>query len=302
MTEQVEHQEEGQPSPAEERARRMGWLPQDEFRGDPNRWVPAENYVERAEQELPILKGTLKTMERKMQQQETLIKQQSEKMAAVHSDMQEFVKFTKGAEERAYQKALKELKAEQLAAVEAGDTEAFKVVSASLDDLINQHPVMTGKAPEAPAAAATAPVTGPGRMPLPPWYEPAVFDQWKADNAEWLKKPKMAIYARQMDAFLSDTLPMDTDHQERLDKIKELVEEEFPDFFNPENPARKKPAAVAGGGGAAPAASQKGRTYADLPSEARQACDRFAGKDGKGKDGSIPGYTREQYLTDYDWS
>ncbi|MDE2106523.1 MAG: hypothetical protein KGL39_55425, partial [Patescibacteria group bacterium] len=40
----------------EERAGAMGWVPQEKFRGDPEKWVDAETFVQRGEQVMPILK------------------------------------------------------------------------------------------------------------------------------------------------------------------------------------------------------------------------------------------------------
>jgi hypothetical protein len=40
----------------ESEARQQGWMPQEEFKGDPDRWTDAETFVRRADEVLPILK------------------------------------------------------------------------------------------------------------------------------------------------------------------------------------------------------------------------------------------------------
>src|SRR5690606_35489735 len=41
----------------EAQAKSMGWVPQDEWKGDPDKWTDAQEYVERGEQVLPILRA-----------------------------------------------------------------------------------------------------------------------------------------------------------------------------------------------------------------------------------------------------
>ena len=41
----------------EEKALEMGWVPQDKWTGDPDKWTDARSYVERGEQILPILRA-----------------------------------------------------------------------------------------------------------------------------------------------------------------------------------------------------------------------------------------------------
>src|SRR5208337_1276389 len=88
-------------------------------------------------------KGTLTTMERKMADQERLLKDQAGQLKSIQDSTEKFVEFSKKAEERAYVKALSELKAKQRDAVEAHDTETFDKVSQQLDEHIKQNPALT---------------------------------------------------------------------------------------------------------------------------------------------------------------
>ena len=63
-------------------------------------------------------------------------------------------------------------------------------------------------------------------------------------------------------------------------------------FFNPRG--RKTSAVDSGvnrGGGSGGLLVAEGKTYNDLPSDAKIECDRFVA--------TIKGYTREKYVTDY---
>ena len=62
--------DEGEVVPIEQRAKDMGWAPREEWRGDPERWIDAEQFVHRGEEILPILRST----NRKLQDEVTALK------------------------------------------------------------------------------------------------------------------------------------------------------------------------------------------------------------------------------------
>lgn len=283
----------------EDRATRMGWVPEEQFKGDPKRWVDAETYVRNAENVMPHLKGSLNKMEIKMAAQEETIAELRNKLDAVHQDMTEFVKFSRDAESRAYDKAIKDLQAKQRQAVADSDTEAFDRVTADLDQLVAQHPAVTGKKPEGDDGKKSVP--GPAQDPeYKAWLEqnPKAFDNWVGENKWYNDEPEMYAYANQMDSFLHKKHGFKLSQEDRLAQITDLVKERFPEKF--ENPNRRRPAAVSDGGEPSPGGSGK-QTYANLPPEEKALCDKWAGKDGKGESGTIPGFTREQFVRDYKW-
>lgn len=53
----------GQGETSEERARRFGWVPKDEFRGPPGKWRSAADFLEINEQSAPVLKERMRKME-----------------------------------------------------------------------------------------------------------------------------------------------------------------------------------------------------------------------------------------------
>lgn len=278
----------------EERARRMGWLPEEEFRGNPDNWVPPDKFVEMAETSMPHLKGTLSVMEKRMAEQEKTMQGQTAIIQAMKEDMAEFVEFSRGAEKRAYEQAIKDLQERQRDAVEAGDLPAFDKVTAELDQKIAEHPALTGKK-KAIEASKTQPMDE-----YKAWLEaePTVFDSWKDANPWFSENPDMFAYAMQMDAFLQQKDGFTVSRSKRLERITDLVKKKFPDHFG--NTARRAGSPVEGDTGGV--ASKDGRrSYNDLPEEAKKQCDKWCGKDGKGESGSIPGLTREQYIQQYRW-
>jgi len=276
------------------KARRMGWTDQDEFRGNPDRWVDAATYVARADEHLPILKGTVAAMDKKMAAQEALIADQNARIKAMQADFKEFVGFTRAAEERAYKKALEELKAEQRQAVEDQDLAKFDQVSADIDHHLKNNPAATSLVDGQPDGVKE---TAGG-----PAFSEAVYTTWLGENQWYTERPKMAVYAQQIDTWLTSTKPT-MSQAEKLAEITKQVKAEFPDFWSPRRSGGSggKGSPVEGSDAGGVVVSKDKRGYANLPPEARAACDKFCGVDGKGASGTIPGYTRDQYLKDYDW-
>lgn len=288
--------------PIEIRAKRMGHVPLEEFRGNPDNWVDAETYVRRAEESLPILKGTLKTMEQKMAEQERAMKAQTETLQSLQSDMAEFVEFSKGAEQRAYNKALKDLKAAQMKAKDAGDLEAFAEATEQIDSLIAEHPAVTGKEKPKPVVPDEPAKPVGVQEQFQKWMasDPEAFDDWKGENTWYLEDPDMFAYAQQMDQFLINNKHLQSgfkmSRRDHLAEVTKLVKKKFPDFFG--NSARRRGSPVEGDSGGSPGSNGK-HSYNELPADAKARCDKWTGKDGKGTSGTIPGLTREQYLKDY---
>lgn len=281
----------------ETRATQMGWLPQEQFRGNPDNWVPAETFVRMAEESLPHAKGTIKMMERRMAQQAEVLKEQTDRIAAMQQDMQEFVQVSRGAEQRAYEKAKKELMAQQRRAKDEGDMPAFVEATEKLDGLIAEHPVTTGK--EIKVGATDAKPKSPDDE-YREWMaaEPTAYDDWKAENTWFEEDPDMFAYAQQMDQFLQTKHGFKLARSKRLEELTKLVKKRFPDRFG--NPARATGSPVEGDTGGTPSGGG-GKTYTDLPPDAKKQCDKWTGSDGKGEKGTISGLTRADYLASYKW-
>jgi hypothetical protein len=274
--------QEGHESGAEERARSHGWVPRGEFRGNPDNWREAEEYVKLSDTSMPHLKGTLKTMESKMAEQRELIE-------SMKSDFSQFVEMSRSAEQRAYDKAIKDLRAEQQRARDERDMDAFVDATEKLDAKIAEHPTVTGKKPKNQ------------QEEYQEWLAEGEGDweAWKKENVWYMDDPEMHTYANQMDNYLQAKHGFSKSRAERLKGVKDLVQKKFPDHFG--NPARRAGSPVEGDtGGRAPSASN-GKGYHDLPDAAKKQCDKWTGKDGKGKAGTIPGLTREDFLKTYKW-
>lgn len=239
----------------EDRARTMGWRPKEEFKGDEGRWIDAETFVKRGEDVLPILKANNRQMEKALASRDA-------ELAKVKSTLERFAEHHNKTEQRAYERALKDLQGTIAQAASVGDVQAVLDATEELSEL--RAEAKAKPAPDAP-------------------QEHPDFTAWKTENP-WFGKDKAMTAAT---AALGEELVGEGYTGSALIKeVDKRLRTEFPQKF--ENPARKQAATVEGGG-APPRKS--GKSYSDLPSDAKAACDDFVKR--------VPGFTRDKYCKDF---
>jgi len=249
------------PLSAEDRAMAMGWTPQTQFKGDPDKWVDAETFVKRGEEFLPFLKANNRRLE---QAHDRAVA----KIAALEKAVQTSIQHISRADQRAYAKARADLDAELEQYAAAGNVEAVKAVTKDILDLQNET---TAKADD---GASTTPAEMVAWQEANPWYG--------TDRA-------MTAATR---AIADDVFEEGYTGKAQLAEVDRRIRAEFPaKFAKPTNPNRRLPGAVEGVG---TAPRRSGKTYSDLPAEARAMCDSFVR--------DIKGFTKEKFVADYDWS
>ena len=243
----------------EARARRMGWVPEDEYKGR-GLWRGAEEFVERGEQEMPILRERLR--------------RQDGQLAEMQQTLDDLKGYIGKAQATGYKRALADLKEKQLDAVAKGDRKLYDKVDQKIGELQQDF------TPE--------PARQPAGQDAPPEIK-----EWTARNPWLVSDPVLNVYAQEVHTRLGQAQP-GLSLAENLERVTEEVKRRFPEKFGigPRNPRRGAAASVEGGG------TQRkrgggGKTYADLPADAKGVCDRFV------KQGVL---TAEQYVKDYDFS
>lgn len=224
---------------------------------DPDQWVDKKTFIKRGEEYVPFIKAANKRLEEKLEKQQ--------------QTFEKFVKFQEEEKERirieARDSALKEIRERQNQAVSDGDTDAFKKAQADEDALRKAQEV----------------------KPQEQRQEHPDFQDWIAENKWYQEDEEAGVLADYHGQQLQQTRP-DLQGRAFFDAVKSRVQKALPHKF--ENPNRNKAAAVESGGGRKPRVN--GKTYSDLPADAKKACDEFVEM--------MPGYTKEQYVKDYDWS
>lgn len=241
----------------EAEARLMGWVPKEEFRGSEDIWVDADSFVEKGRHITPILRknnerllselGAMKEQNAKLN---TAVSELTESMEA----LKEFhAESTKAQVARARSDILAELKA----AKEEGDIDREVAAQSDLSEFD-----AAGKAVKAPAKKEESVTQTQEITPE--------FKIWNKENPWFgtdLAKTGMAQgIAQQMRNEGSALVG-----REFLDAVTEAVEAKL-------GGTKKKVDKVEGSRGGGGGGSSGGSSYADLPADARAACDKQASK------------------------
>lgn len=238
-----------------------GWVPKKHFKGDPERWVDADKFLERAENEMPLLKARNKKLEKQMAEMQGLLTR--------------VVKSNKEQQDRAVSQALAELEAKKETAIKEGDVAEVKKIDKKIDET---KKTVTDDEPAAKSGDFSA-------------EDKKAFNAWLEKN-EWFKTDKrLKKFAEGVWAELAET-DDDWDDKSLEDQLKAIgkeVRKEFPHKFQTKP---KDPSAVEGGSGSLGGGAGK-KTYADLPPEAKTICDDLIR--------SKVIKNRDEYLKDYRW-
>src|SRR4051812_20280734 len=274
----------------EGRARRMGWRPKEEFRGPDTKWVDADQFVERGESELPVLRERFRALDDRFSRQEQKLVGSEKKLTTAETKIDnltqvltEFRDYARQGEERAYNRAKRDLEAQMRTATAMADTAQYDAAKAELDNLERAKPApKPADAPKPEPQAST------------PEVAPEVQD-WVRGN-EWFERdPTLRAYATALHGELLKEKPglsLKDNLEEVTDNVKKTFASKFgitPKPATPTNPNREKAAAVStsstpGSSGNA----KKGKGYSDLPPDAKAACDKFVRE--------IPKFTKEEYV------
>lgn len=239
----------------EDEARRSGWTPKDQFKGDPEKWIDAETFVQRGREILPIVQAQNRKLEK-------AVDDANAKVKSLEKTLSKFAEHNSKTEQRAYERAMKDLKAELATAAAAGDLDEVERITDDMADLKQE----ARPKDEPPAGVKEA------------------VKAFEAANPWFGTDKVMTAAARAIGQELAESGV--TDPEEQLTEVARRIKVEFPHKFT--NPRREAAATVEG----APAPlRQASKSYADLPADAKAMCDQFV------KD--IPGFTREKYVKDY---
>lgn len=224
-----------------EKAQKMGWVPQEEWKGDPDKWRPAEEFVERGENIIPILRDKVSKLEK-------------DNAAIAALNQREIENIKRESYERAkreYDQKLLDLEAQEAQAFAEQDAAAFQEAKRKKKQL----------APPAP--------------PQP--QRNVEFEQWCDKNPWYTEDDELREYADFVGGRIaaqyqardgSLTIPL----SELYEKVKERVKKMHPAKF--ENPNRNTPPAVEGNSPKPGGTKKKG--WDTLPPSAKKQYERLA--------------------------
>jgi len=238
----------------EQEARSMGWVPLEEFRSGPDKWVDAETFVERGRNIMPILRKNNERLESTVKQQQTELQRMKQLMEAGQEAIQELQKVHSDATKAAVEKARREMLAELKQAKMDGDVDREIALQDGLQEL---------KA--AQAAAEKKPV-----IPAPATSNDALhpdFKEWMAENTWFGNDNRKTLRAM----GIAQEMRADPEYDKLegrafFDKVLEIMDERTgAPPTNKVAEGRSSGSPTSGGGG---------KGFSDLPAEAKDACDR----------------------------
>lgn len=253
-----------QPSESEVKAQRLGWVPKEQFKGNPEQWRDADEFLKRGEEIHGYLKADLDRLH-------STLNAKDREIAEIRSTMEEFRKFHNETESRAYKRAIDELKQLKATAVEQGDGQ--KVVE--IDDQIDQLK-------EAQKAPSEVKKTTPAQVNND-------FNDWLPANRWYGSDPDLTQIAEDFGEVIKKQRP-NLVGKEFLDEVTKRVKQYAPEKF--ENPYRSQATVGSSTDSRSPAGNKKKKSYENLPADAKQACDKFVKQNLM---------TKEQYVAEYDW-
>lgn len=260
-------QQEQEPRDYEAEAAKDGWVADKAKMRDPTKWVDAKTFVERGETFIPYLNANLKKVREERAQLERDV-------AELREGNRRFAQFHERAllqEKAAREEAIAQLEALRRKAITDGDGDAFDAADRKLQ-AVRQAPTQ---------AAITQPVD-PGHN--------ADVQAWVAENTWYTTDKALHKITDALSDILAEEQPT-LKGRAFLDALTARVRAEVPHKFQN---VRRAESTTEGHDRRAVLSKQGSKSYEDLPDDARAACDRFIK--------TMPGFTKEAYLSQYDWS
>ena len=252
-------------STPEERATQSGWVPLEDFKGDPERWTDAEKWNERTDNLMPILKATNQKLEQKVTDSE-------KRVAELELTMAKIIKTTETVSQREYNRAMENIKDQQKEAINSADGETWAELEETKKKVEQSRP--------APIVVGASP-------------QDAIKD-FEARNKEWYGKDEdLTDFAEVMSNRLQRQGV--TDVATQLKKVEEAVKEKYPEKFGNK---RREETTVDNSINPPPKKGKK-FTYSTLPKEAQQACDASIDSCLRANPGMKKDDLTKQWVADY---
>lgn len=250
----------------EAEARTQGWVPEAEFKGDkkPAQFLDAETFVKRGEELTPFIRKENQRLKEEISKKDADYAKRFERLERTSTTAFEALK-------RTHESELAKVRAEQRAAVAAGDEKEFDRLEKVRDGLEKSAPKIDEPVKASPEADLKT------RQ-----------EKWRADNQWFDSDFDLQDWAIRYSDYHGAKNPH-LSFEENMAVVAAEAKKRFPEKFGGKKPAGHS--AVDGGSDFA-GIFKGGKSEADLPAEARAAGERYV-KQGLFKD--IKAYAKEYF-------
>lgn len=261
---------------AEKDARRKGWLPKDEYRGDPKTWVDAKTFLDRGERFASNLQRELASVKEKLGKQSETFK----KLAQFYNE-------TLAAKEAELKSAIAQLRVQRSQAQADGDHDLAVQIEDRMDLLKEEQGKVKDKRLEAESEAAKPEEPQPAADPM----ENPVLQEWIEDGNAWFRdNEKLRTYSIQLgEALIANGEK--ARGRKFLDLVAEKMREEFPRTFRQASGQATNTSQVESVGSNQSRAQQRSmKGEKDLPEEDRRLMQQYVREGWMTKEAFLKSY------------
>lgn len=246
----------------ETEAKALGWAPKENWRGNEADWVDAETFVERGRQVMPLLKKNNERLTGKLTETEQQLAATTAQMKAMQATLKALEEHREADVEAQVKERITKLRGAIATASSEGDHEA---VADLTDKLAEERATIAVAAAAKTAAAEDENTTTTTQQKLP-----QELTDWYTQNPLYMTDVKrralgsaIALELRKAGETVQGAAFLD------------LVKAEVEQTLNPSS-ASSKVSGGNGGGGRQEPTGGGGKTYRDLPKDAKDQCAKYA--------------------------
>lgn len=285
MSENTETEPGSGPDPKiEAEAKTLGWVPKEHFRGDPERWSDAETFVKRGKEILPIIRAN----NAKLQEQLATLRSENANLAAHVTSSNEAIAELKKYQDENTRREVEKERTKLLKDLKQAKKDDDTDLEVDIEDQIKK----VDKALEAKPEPEKKPE--PKRQEAPE-VDPA-FTAWLSEpENQWFQTDR-----RKQSLAVSIAQELRSSGSKLVGKaFFDRVGEEVHEYLGSKVTLDKVNGSKGGGGGGG-GGSSGGKTYKDLPSDAKAACDGFVSSlVGPGRAYKTEAEWRTKYAADF---
>lgn len=289
----------------EQRAREMGWSPKEQWRGNPNSWIDAKTFVERGEHVMPILQANSRKDRAELAALRRQLQEQGVQLQTANESIQVLTNISTEQGRAAAKEKRRELLRQQAQARTDGNTDLEIDLGEQIADVTAE---ITAQA-EAPAPKKGAKKPS-GQQPSSNEPDPVAHPDYQAFVSEnsWfgVDHIKTAVATAVGQQLRSDPANNHLQGKAFFDRVVAETNK----ALGGQQPQQRASSKVEGagngagnngsGGGGGGNGTSNGKSYADLPADAKAACDKDARRlVGEGKAFKTEADWRKYYVNIY---
>ena len=242
-----------------QRAQAQGWADADQWKGNPEGWRTAKEFLKKGDEILPILKERVDTLIGQVSGLQTALSRKDE-------IIQKMMKFHDEDKQQAIDSAIKQLKAKRREAITEGNAEAVEAIDDELDSHKDAKRELEQRQKD--AEAANTPDTNQTTV---------AYQEWIPNNKWYEEDPQMAADADIIAAQYIDTGRFKSELA-IMNAVSRRIKTMYPEYFKEQTQGKQAPDGdPVEGAQRTTSRRRKGNkfTYEDLPVDAKKKCDEY---------------------------